>query len=98
MHFVYKPPNDQFELLALGNRDLPYIVIGDFNSHSRPTFWCYATTVHNGEAVEWWVYSCDITLIHDAKLPKSFNSAGWKKCYNPDLIFASDSVTNMCKK
>ena len=34
VHSVYKPPNDQFVLPALGHRDLPHIVIGDFNSHS----------------------------------------------------------------
>ena len=46
MHSVYKPPNDQFALRALGHRDLPHIVIGDFNSHS--TSWGYATTDNNG--------------------------------------------------
>ena len=39
----------------------------------------YGTTYNNGEAVEQWEDSCDLTLIHDAKLPKSFNSARWKK-------------------
>ena len=53
---------------------------------------------NEGEAVEQWADSCDFTLIHDAKLPKSFNSARWKKGYNPDLIFASDGIANMCKK
>ena len=37
-------------------------------------------------------------LIHEAKLPKSFNSARWKKGYDPDLIFASGSIAIMCKK
>ena len=37
-----------------------------------------------------------LTLIHDAELPKCFNSARWKKGYNPDLIFASSSIDNMC--
>ena len=50
VHSVYKPPNDQFALPALGHRDLPHIVIGDFNSHS--TSWGYDTTDNNGEAVE----------------------------------------------
>ena len=34
VHSVYKPPNDWFVLPALGHRNLPHIVIGDFNSHS----------------------------------------------------------------
>ena len=58
----------------------------------------YDTTDNNGEAIEQWADSCDLTLIHDAKLPKSFNSARWKKGYKPGLIFASGSITNMCKK
>ena len=96
VHSVYKPPNDSFELPALGHRNLQHIVIGDFNSHS--TTWGYTNTDNEGEAVEQWADSCDFTLIHDAKLPKSFNSARWKKGYNTDLIFASESITNMCKK
>ena len=42
--------------------------------------------------------SNSLTLIHDTKQQKSFNSARWKKCYNPDLIFASSSIDNMCVK
>ena len=50
VHSVYKPPNDPFELPALGHRNLPHIVIGDFNSHS--TTWGYTNTDNEGEAVE----------------------------------------------
>ena len=96
VHSVYKPPNDQFALPVLAHRDLPHIVIGDLNSHS--TSWGYDTTYKNGEAVKQWADSCDLTLIHDAKLPKYFNSARWKKGYNPDPIFASGSIANICKK
>ena len=45
-----------------------------------------------------WSESNSLTLIHDAKLPKFFNSARWKKDHNPDLIFASSSIDNMCVK
>ena len=94
VHSVYMPPNAPFELPALGHRNLQHIVIGDFNSHS--TTWGYTSTNNEGEAVEQGAESGDFTLIHDAKLPKSFNSARWKKGYNPDLIFASDGIANMC--
>ena len=50
VHSVYKPPNDSFELPALGHTNLPHIVIGDFNSHS--TTWGYASTYNEGEVVE----------------------------------------------
>ena len=28
----------------------------------------------------------------------SFNGATWRKCYNPDITFAPESITNMCNK
>ena len=45
-----------------------------------------------------WAESNSLILIHDAKLQKSFNSARWKKGCNPDLIFSSSSIDNMCVK
>ena len=96
VHSVYKPPDEQFLLPPLGNRNIPHIVIGDFNSHN--TLWGYASTDNNGEAVELWAESNNLSLIHNAKLAKSFNSAIWKKRYNPDLIFASSNISNMCEK
>ena len=71
-HSVYKRPNDKFLLPALGHGNLPHIVIGEFNSHS--TTWAYTNTDDNGEAAEQWTNSCNLTLIHNAKLSKSFNS------------------------
>ena len=94
VHSVYKPPNEKFVLPSLGHGNLPHIVIGDFNSHSST--WGYTKTDDNGEAVEQWADSCNLTLIHNAKLSKSFNSAIWKRGYNPDLIFVSESIANMC--
>ena len=85
VHSLYKPPPEPFLLPPLGQRIKPHIVIGDFNSHS--TLWGHTTTDSDGEAVEQCAYSNRLSLIHNAKLPKSFNSAIWKKGYNPDLIF-----------
>ena len=46
--YLYKPPNNQFELPALDHIKLSHIVIGDFNSQS--TSWGYDTADDNGEA------------------------------------------------
>ena len=56
------------------------------------------TTDNDGEAVELWAEPNNLSLIHNAKLPKSFNSTIWKKGYNPDLIFAPSNISNMCEK
>ena len=93
---VYKPQNKQFILPPLQQGNKPYVVIGYFNSHN--TLWGYSTTGTDGEAVEQWAKSSNLSLIHDAKLPKTFTSARWKKGYNPDLIFSSISIGNMCEK
>ena len=96
VHSLYKPLPEPFLLPPLGQRIKPHIVIGDFNSHS--TLWGYTTTDSDGEAVEQWADSNRLSLIHNAKLPKSFNSAIWKKGYNPDLIFVSSNISDMCEK
>ena len=96
VHSVYKSPSEQFVFPPLGPRSLPQIVMGDFNSHN--TIWGYDATDNNDVAVVQWAESNSLPLIHDARLHKSFNSARWKKGYNPDLIFASSSIDNMCVK
>lgn len=48
------------------------IIIGDFNSHSEA--WGYADTNDDGVAVEKWAEDNELSLIHDPKLPYSFNS------------------------
>ena len=72
------------------------MIIGDFNSHS--TEWGYISTNDDGTLVK---RSCDansLTLIHDPKLPKSFNSAQWNQGYNPDMSFVSTSIAHQCEK
>ena len=39
--------------------------------------------------MEKWAEAQNLTLIHHAKLPKSFSSKRWKKGYNTDLAFVS---------
>ena len=85
MYSVYKTPNNKFALPALGR---------DINSHI--TSGDYDTTGNNGEAVEQWADSCNFTLIHDAKLQKSFNSGRNTKSHNLDRIFASIPHTQHC--
>ena len=94
VHSVYKPPT--FLLPALGHRNLPHFVIGDFNSHR--TIWAYTTTDNNGESAEHLAEANNQTFIRDAKPPKSLNSKRWKIGYNPDLILASTSIGGMCEK
>ena len=96
VHSVYKPPAEHFMLPPLGSRNMPHIGIDDINSHS--TLWGYTSTDNDGEAVELWAELNNLSLIHNAKLPKSINSAIWKNGYNPDLIFASSNISNMCEK
>ena len=95
VHSVYKRPTEQCLLLLLGIRSMPHIVIGDFNSHT--TLWGYTSTDNDGEMVELWAESNNLAVIHNVKLTKSFNSAIWKKGYNPDLTFASSNNSNICE-
>ena len=53
---------------------------------------------NNGEALEHWAEANNLALIHDAKLPKSFNRKRWKSGYNPDLTFASTNIGGTCEK
>jgi len=71
---IYKPPNSTFAFDKPANFDTKniHIIIGDFNSHH--TNWGYDETDNNGDKVEVWAESNKLTLIHDPKLPPSFNS------------------------
>ena len=95
---VYKPPAVNFKFLysvpQVHNK--PQIIIGDFNSHS--TQWGYKETNKDGEAVEEWMDTNQLSLIHDTKLPSSFNSARWRRGYNPDLATVTSNIAGLCQK
>lgn len=67
-----------------------HFVIGEFNSHS--TSYGYTETNKDGNAAEEWAERNQLFLLHDAKLPASFNSGQWRREYNPDNIFGSVKI------
>ena len=95
---VYKPPGERVSfhqpLTAVG--DQQQVIIGDFNSHSST--WGYATTNTDGELVEDWAENQRLSLIHNPKLPSSFNNGRWRRGYNPDIIFATNRIAGCCNK
>ena len=93
---VYKPPSMTFDLPGKVTDARINVVIGDFNSHS--VTWGYGETNEDGEFVEHWADANKLSLIHDAKLPSSFNSSRWRRGYNPDLVFVSNNIANQCEK
>jgi len=70
-------------------------VVSDFNSHS--VSWGYTEPNEDGQKFEAWSEAENLMLIHDPKLPHSFNSERWKKGYNPDLISVSKNIIQQFK-
>lgn len=93
---VYKPHQSPFLHSELPDRCKNRISIGDFNAHS--TLWGYEVNNQDGDEVETWLESKHLTLIHDAKLPKSFHSARCKRGYNPNLDCVSSELTSRVVK
>ena len=95
---VYKPPGSTsaFEEPETFSYEHVNVIIGDFNSHS--TSWGYQASNEDGDLLEEWAEVHHLDLIHDAKLPPSFNCCRWRRGYNPDLAFTSDRITCQCKK
>lgn len=95
---VYKPPATEFLGANVNNfnKNKINLIVGDFNSHSSQ--WGYQEDDNNGEAVIHWAEINNLKLIHDNKLPPSFNSGRWSRGYNPDLIFVSQQIAPQCIK
>lgn len=71
---VYKPPGQNLDLSMPGNfnNQKTQFVVGDFNCYS--TTWGYGETDSNGQLLEQWAEATSLSLLHDPKLPCSFNS------------------------
>ena len=93
---IYKPPTQTFCLPPGVTDGRVNVAIGDFNSHN--IIWGYGETNEDGELVENRSDANQLSLIHDAKLPSSFNSCRWRRGYNPDLVFVSNSIAQQCEK
>lgn len=93
---IYKPPNVKFQYDDNHAAAKIKITVGDFNSHN--VLWGYSETDENGRAVEEWAENNLLSIIHDAKLPKSFCSGRWRQGYNPDLLFVSNGIKENCTK
>ena len=95
---VYKPPSVPFCFLRPSNflSKPTQVVMGDFNSHG--VTWGYRETNEDGSRVEDWAALEGLHLIHDPKLPCSFNSGRWRKGYNPDLVFVTDRLSQLSVK
>jgi hypothetical protein len=95
---MYKPPNINFEFTKpnlFTAREITFL-IGNFNSHS--TSWENTDNNVDENAVEELAERNHLSLIHDAKLPASFNSGRWRRGYNPDNIFLSKKIETQCHK
>ena len=93
--FLYAYVLNAFRMHTL-RTSKPQVIIGDFNSHSIN--WGYNESILDGDAVEAWAEASQLSLVHNAKLPKSFNSGPWKRGYNPDIAFVSHSIASLSKK
>jgi len=72
---VYKSPNTLFKPFGMCNHDVQQkirVVIGDFNCYSLS--WSYKNMNDEWQKIEEWAKSNNLTLIHDPKLPVSYNS------------------------
>lgn len=78
-----------------GRQEIQFIV-GDFNCHS--TSWGYNKTDRNGQLLEEWAEVNNLSLLHDPKLPCSFNSKIWKRGYNPGNCLVSQKLQDSCVK
>ena len=96
MTSVYKLPNEQFNFGSNLASTQINVVIGHFNSHGVE--WGYRSTDKNGRLVEQRSETNQLSLVHDAKQPKSFNSKRWQQGYNPDLAFVSYSIAQLAEK
>jgi hypothetical protein len=97
-YIIIQTPNVPFTFHNLDNFNnlRTKIITDDFNSHY--TEWWYENTNDDGDLVEQWADENKLSIIHDSKLPPSFNSARWKRGFNSDLIIVRETIRQQCVK
>lgn len=89
---IYKPPTIKWQNNVLPIYSHPAVYAGDFNSHHGN--WGYASNDECGTMLSEWAETANLHLVFDAKGRKTFQSARWKRGYNPDLCFVSGDNAN----
>ena len=95
---MYKPPGSTFSFLEpeTYNHQQVNVIMGDFNSQS--TSWGYNNSNNDGILLEEWAEAHQLHLVHDTKLPPSFNSCCWRRGYKPDLVFTSERISALRRR
>jgi len=89
---VHKPPCLRFTTTAIPTFLHPSLYVGDFNC--QHVNWGYNKTSPDGESLESWATSNNLTLLYNPKETVSFFSCNWNIGINPDLAFASFGQDN----
>ena len=91
-------PHEEFSFPGGFTNNSVKMVICDFNcpSRSQSTLGILADKLMGNQSKVSQMH--DSCLSSDAKLPSSFNSSGWRRGYNPELVFASNHIVNQCEK
>ena len=91
---IYKPPPEKLtfppELFDMNQNN---IIIGYFTSHNH--LCGYREDDENDLFLEDSISTNNLHLIHDSKLPNTFNSGRWKRGYNLDLACMSQNIRDI---
>ena len=86
IHNLYSPPNKQLRPQVFQPDTDRWIIMVDFNSHSRS--WGCDDLDHKGDEVEDWIIAHTMVLINTADDSPTFYFRAWRTTSCPDLAIA----------